>query len=305
MTNKRTGAFIQLLPSILMIAKKSIPIRQLTKVCDPSSEFRMLSLSELLKKEELKQQIHRHDFYFMLIVIKGTGKHTIDFTIFKIEPSMVFFMRPGQIHELDLDAGTTGFILEFSGDFVPKVSENSRYMFNSISQHNALTFNIKSLQPVLQSAEKIYSESQIDFIEKNEVIRLHLHLIFIELYRQVAIQQLVQEQDSDAFTKEKLYTFLELLEKNIHRKKRVSEYAEMMNLTPYQLNNITKSVLNKSVSILIKDQVLLEAKRLLLTTSNQVNQIAIELGFEDVSYFIRFFKKHLGSSPAVFRQNFK
>ena len=50
---------------------------------------------------------------------------------------------------------------------------------------------------------------------------------------------------------------------------------------------------------------ILEAKRNLLATSNLVNQIADDLGHEDVSYFIRFFKKHTGYSPEAFRQNFK
>lgn len=79
----------------------------------------------------------------------------------------------------------------------------------------------------------------------------------------------------------------------------------MLHLTTYQLNAITKETLGKTGSQLINEQILLEAKRQLLSTSNQVNQIAYDLGYEDVSYFIRFFKKHIGNSPEIFRQNFK
>ncbi|MBL7932446.1 MAG: AraC family transcriptional regulator, partial [Bacteroidia bacterium] len=73
----------------------------------------------------------------------------------------------------------------------------------------------------------------------------------------------------------------------------------------YQLNSITKSLLGKTCSEIINEQIILEARRYLLATSNQVNQIAYQLGYEDVSYFIRFFKKHTGHSPDSFRQNFK
>ncbi len=288
-----------------MIPGKNIPIRQFAEVCDPLSEFRILNLSDLIQRKRLKQQVHRHDFYFMLIIIKGSGKHIIDLIPFTVEPNMVFFMRPGQIHELDLGIESKGFIIEFSADLVANTKENSKLIFNRISQHNTLSLNNTSIKPILQSVESIYSESQIDAIEKNEVIKLHLNLVFIELYRQINEQKLALEKGSNDFVQEQLYVFLELLEKNIHHKKSVKSYAEMMNITPYQLNNVTKSTLNKSVSTLISDQVLLEAKRILLTTSNQVNQIALQLGFEDVSYFIRFFKKHLGHSPTVFRQNFK
>jgi AraC family transcriptional activator of pobA len=51
--------------------------------------------------------------------------------------------------------------------------------------------------------------------------------------------------------------------------------------------------------------VILEAKRCLLATSNQVNQTAYRLGYEDVSYFIRFFKKQTGYSPEAFRNSFR
>ena len=85
----------------------------------------------------------------------------------------------------------------------------------------------------------------------------------------------------------------------------MSQYAEMMNLSTYQLNAITRTSLNKTPSELINELIILEAKRNLLATSNQVNQIADELGYEDVSYFIRFFKKHTGHSPEAFRENFR
>lgn len=73
----------------------------------------------------------------------------------------------------------------------------------------------------------------------------------------------------------------------------------------YQLNSIAKSMLGKTCSALINAHMILEAKRNLLATANQINQIASHLGYEDVSYFIRFFKKHTGYSPEQFRQNLK
>lgn len=78
-----------------------------------------------------------------------------------------------------------------------------------------------------------------------------------------------------------------------------------MNLTTYRLNTITKELLGKTPSTLINEYVVLEAKRLLLATSNQIQQIADLLGYEDVSYFVRYFKKHTNYSPEAFRKNFE
>ena len=79
----------------------------------------------------------------------------------------------------------------------------------------------------------------------------------------------------------------------------------MMSISSYQLNDITRNAVGKTASTLINEHILLEAKRHLLATPNQVKEIAGYLGYEDPSYFIRFFKKHTGVSPDVFRRNFK
>jgi YesN/AraC family two-component response regulator len=76
-------------------------------------------------------------------------------------------------------------------------------------------------------------------------------------------------------------------------------------MSSYQLNLITKTSVGKTVLHLINEQIVLEAKRYLLATTNQVKEIADQLGYEDPSYFIRFFKKHTGHSPDTFRRNFK
>lgn len=105
-------------------------------------------------------------------------------------------------------------------------------------------------------------------------------------------------------TQERLEALLALIERHIATHKEVAWYAAKLRLTPYQLNAATKTALGKTCSKLIDDHVVLEAKRHLLATSNQVKQIADGLGYEDVSYFIRFFRKHTGYSPESFRQRF-
>jgi AraC-like DNA-binding protein len=78
-----------------------------------------------------------------------------------------------------------------------------------------------------------------------------------------------------------------------------------MNLSFYQLNEITRTAVGKTASAMIVEYIVLEAKRYLLASPNQVKEIADYLGYEDPSYFIRFFKKQTGLSPDAFRKNFK
>lgn len=132
------------------------------------------------------------------------------------------------------------------------------------------------------------------------MIRANLDILLIELIRQNCKGD---PTTTISYTQEKLDEFLELVNTHLATHKQVSQYAAMMNLTPYQLNAISKTSLGKTCSQVITEHIILESKRYLLATTNQVNQISWQLGYEDVSYFIRFFKKQTGYSPEQFRQN--
>ena len=75
-----------------------------------------------------------------------------------------------------------------------------------------------------------------------------------------------------------------------------------MNLSPKRLNEITRKMLGKTITQLIHDRILLEAKRELIFSGRSIKEISYELGFEDPAYFSRFFKKQSGFSPTHFRK---
>jgi YesN/AraC family two-component response regulator len=135
-----------------------------------------------------------------------------------------------------------------------------------------------------------------------DMIKANLTILLTKLARENACAKTGQDR---THLQERLDQFRSLLAKHVVNYKQPSDYAEMLNISPYQLNAITKTTLGKTTSEAITDYIILESKRHLLGTSNQVNQVASLLGYEDVSYFIRYFKKHTGLSPEAFRQNFR
>lgn len=136
------------------------------------------------------------------------------------------------------------------------------------------------------------------------MIKANLDLFFIELMRQGQSPEQISPGAKN-YTQERFEDLLRLLEENITEIKSVSRYADLLQLSVYQLNAIVKASVGKTTADLINGQIILEAKRYLLATPNQIKDIAWHLGYEDTSYFIRFFKKHTGISPDVFRRNFK
>ncbi len=250
----------------------------------------------------MSQDLHRHDFYFILALRKGSGVHEIDFISYEISDNSIFFLRPGQVHRLRLNAGSEGYLMEFAKDFQLSSGGNSNPLLRKAANKNCCQLaegESTRLSEILHSVFEEYTDKRDGY---QEIIKASIQIFLIELLRQRQNKENVPTA-TNRYSQERLEEFIGLLETHINSQKLVSEYADRMSLSPFQLNSITKNLLGKTAAELIDDYILLESKRYLLATSNQVNQIAHHLGYEDVSYFIRFFKKQTGQTPESFRQN--
>jgi AraC-like DNA-binding protein len=284
---------------------EGIPIRHLKisqQETNSAESFTIREVRDISAGKNLNQELHRHDFFYVLVLKKATGHHEIDFTSYAVCDNSVFFMRPGQVHQLTLNAGSTGYLMAFKAGFYSLHSKKSSRLLRKAGHANFYQFDadrFKKLSTVLNYIFQEYSGKQEGY---QDVIKASLDILFIELARQPGKDL---SDKANAYAQERLDKFMELLETHISTHKQVSQYADMLNLSSYQLNAIVRATLGKTCSELIIEYILLESKRYLLATSNQVTQIAYHLGYEDVSYFIRFFKKHTGYSPEAFRNNLK
>jgi AraC-like DNA-binding protein len=281
---------------------KEIPVRTIREP-DFSGSFTITDLGELLIGRDMAEDIHRHNFFFLLVIKSGTGAHQIDFTEYPVSSGSFFFIRPGQTHQLSLDRGTTGYLMAFEPGFYSPGEEQKKQVFRKVSRNNYYNLNagaLGKLVPLMEYNFREYSQKQAGY---KEIIKANLEIFFIEAARLVQISD--NRLNSLPYAQERLEQLSELLETHICVNKQVADYADMLHITPYQLNSITKSTLGKTCSQLIDEQIILEAKRSLLATTKQINEIAFHLCYEDPSYFIRFFKKHTGFTPETFRKNFK
>lgn len=275
-----------------------IPVRHI-KEPGFTGGFTIRRIEDLLNGEDLQQDVHRHDFYLLLLIEKGKGNHAIDFVPYPVTDNSLFFLRPGQVHELALKATCSGYLIEFSPAFYTTAATGAA-VFRKVSHKNHCKLQAKRFQRIYALAEQVMEEYEERDENYLQAIKARLDLLFIELLRQ-SKNPLLAKSDKANYAQEKLEAFTELLERNFTTHKKPADYAALLHLSNYQLNALTREAINKSSSEVITDYLLLEAKRQLLATSNQVNQIAYDMGFQDPSYFIRFFKKHTGQSPQEFR----
>ncbi|MET3880238.1 helix-turn-helix domain-containing protein [Chitinophaga sp. OAE865] len=284
---------------------EGIPVRHINtagRAPERSASFHIRDVESMLAGKDMIQALHRHDFFYLLALKKGKGVHEIDFTSYQVSDHSVFFMHPGQVHQLALKAGSTGYLMQFHGAFYTSPDKASNKLLCKTSHINHYQFNAAKFQKLFTILTSIFQEYTAKQERHLEVMKASMYILFVELLRD---NNSAASRNNNLYAQERLDDFLSLLEVHVFEHKQVSEYAGMLNLSPYQLNAITKATLGKTCSDVINEHIILEAKRSLLATSDQVNQVAWRLGYEDVSYFIRFFKKHTGHSPEAFRHNFR
>ncbi|WP_149241685.1 helix-turn-helix transcriptional regulator [Dyadobacter sp. 32] len=286
---------------------KSIPIRHIADTHQSqitAGRFSIRSVCDVLEGKDLFHDLHKHDFYFILAVESGSGVHEIDFVNYDVQGSAIFILRPGQVHQLQLKADSTGYLLEFDNSFYqPKYSTIER-QWKKATGNNYCHVEENRFKKLLTYLSNCFNEYILKQDGYNEAIKANMDLFFIEFVRQSRNPRQLSS-GAATYTQERYEELLTLLETNITEVKSVTQYAKLLSLSAYQLNAITKSSVGKTTAELIKEQIILEAKRYLLATPNQIKDIAWHLGYEDTSYFIRFFKNHTGHSPDAFRKHFQ
>lgn len=122
------------------------------------------------------------------------------------------------------------------------------------------------------------------------------------------IQALRYEQQNDPHTSpapsrrsQQVTGFRELVDRHFREHRPLSAYADELGITLVTLGRLCQEQLGMTPMTLINARLILEAKRLLAHSSLSVKEIAHDLGFSDVGYFSRFFRKHVHVSPSEFR----
>jgi AraC family transcriptional activator of pobA len=247
---------------------------------------------------------HRHSFYHILLFTRGKGTHTIDFEQFPVRKGHIYFMIPGQVHSWQFEGETDGYVLNCSEHFLTSFLKNERYTDQFPFLDGIAGNAVLQLQgDVLDGVKDLMKNIQQEAISKQpfamDMIKMHLLQLFITVSRNEGGQYTVQAQQHNAVT---LRNFRKLVEQHFATLKLPKDYAAMLYITPNHLNALCKDQVGKQAGELIRDRILLEAKRLLVNMDMQIASIAYELNFTDNSYFTKFFKKLTGITPEQFRK---
>ncbi|WP_035563589.1 helix-turn-helix domain-containing protein [Hymenobacter sp. IS2118] len=243
---------------------------------------------------------HAHDFYLLLYITAGTGRHTVDLVTYELRPGSVFFLVPGQVHHWQLGTDARGYVVFFDTDFyLFRYPGNGLYAYPFFDSAQAPVLYLEPSETEIRPLfERLYVEGMVPHANQAEVFRTYLHLSL-----ELAARHYPALPPAEANpAQQQIRQFGALLNQHYRTKRSVSDYAGLLHLSANHLNALCRRGLNKTASALIHERVVLEARRLLSHSGLGVAQVAYELGFEDASYFVRYFRKYAGTTPEAFRQ---
>lgn len=247
---------------------------------------------------------HKHSFYELLWIRKGKTKHFVDNQELELSRDTIYFMSPGQTHQFEQYESVEGDSIMFTEEFFILNFTNKEAIRKLAFLHNSYRNpgiqldeeSKETLEPVLKL---IYMEfARKDFSKM--VISSLLYVFFEVLQRKYFDQQTNKVAiGAHVMIFDKFRTLVEVYFRTEHQ---LSFYGSSLYITPHYLNEAVKKAAGKTASELIRERLILEAKRMLVQSHIPVGQIADELGFQDFSYFSRHFKKHNELSPEQYRK---
>lgn len=274
---------------------------------NPRAGFDLIKLEELSQRKDIDHspfELHLVEFFLIVFVEKGKGRHTIDFTDYQYEKGTILTVRKDQIHKFHNIPSTTGRVLLFTDEFLVSYLEKleaqkSLQLFNEVLGSPIITLSKKEFMQVEGLIDRIASE----YFNLNDdyslgIIRSELHILIAKLFR-------IKSDKNETITSRKyLSEFIEfqnLVEKHANKYTKVQDYAKMIGVSTKTLGNVTKAIVNKSAKEFVDGICTKQIKRLLINTDMSIKEVAYATGFLETTNFYKYFKRQTKVTPEQFR----
>lgn len=289
---------------------KKIPTIEFHPQDETSASVELLELDSIYKRSSKFEfdpfAPHRVQFHHLIYITEGVGTHFIDFNDYPYQVGSFVFINRYQVHAFDFDNQPKGLMLLFTQEFLDSIRISIRVPvfasgFHAASKTPVFTVDHelkKSCEVLLTEIRNINGKKPYDPL----IFQLLFTSLILKLHRERS--DTYGHQLSEA-RRLQFSRYLSLVEDNFLSTRDAAVYADMMGMTYKTLNQLCKQATRQTPKQLIDAHTILEAKRRLAIENIQVTQLAYELGFEEVSNFIKYFKKHTLMTPHQFKESLK
>ena len=251
--------------------------------------------------------IQRHNYYSLIIISGGSGILKVDFSEYEIKDGMLLCFSPYQPFMISESSDIEGVVINFHPDFFcihkhhKEVACNG-VLFNNIYQAPLVLLKSEEINEIISFVEIMKVEMEKTNIAQHDLLISYLKILLIKASR-IKKEQIDDVPKMNADEEPLIIHELKnLIEENYKTKHSASDYADLLNISYSTLAKVSKNYFNKTLTDLISERIVIEAKRELYLTSKAIKRIAYDLGFNDEYYFSRFFKKNADVSPQQYRE---
>lgn len=248
---------------------------------------------------------HRKDYYLFVLVKNGNSRHWVDMVPYTLKPNTFYFTIPRQVHLKENINDVQGTVLCFTDEFLTLGNNHDLKqlpIIQNLHKGHELALSDADLLFVEDVLAKTVHEYESNADWKNGMLHAYLRILLIYLSR-IYTKQF--EKSTITVEDTLLQRFQALVEEQYQWRHDVASYAELLHISAGHLSEVVKQQSGKTAIEHIHERLLLEAKRVLFHTEISVKELAFQLNFTDVSYFVRFFKRLTGQPPALYRTEFR
>lgn len=243
-----------------------------------------------------------NDAYYYILILKQVKGLAINVVNYNISDCCILFLSPFQLARLQINKHSRVHILHFHADFYcieyhKKEVACNGVLFNNIFEQPFIHASPNFSDEVYQLFERIAHLQTSNESYDSSIMRSYLQLILAICNKEMFLQR---RKYTNAAV-HSLSEFRDLINENFIRHRTVQFYADYYKMSISTFGKRVKTEYSRTPLELIQERLILEAKKLLHLTYKSVKEVASELEFQDVFYFSRFFKKHVGVSPKKFR----
>ena len=245
-----------------------------------------------------------YSYFTVILLSKATGRLTADASQYTVEDLSLLTFSLYQPFEIDCPSAFEGYAFEFHPDFFCLHRHRSEVSCNGVLFNNIYESPLTKLSESEAAELSAVASCALSEIKRNdadsEALLSYLKVLLISATR-IRLAQANKKSDKVKKTPAKLQELQSAIEDNFRSIHNAAGYADILNYSASVLNRACRDYFNKTLSELITDRIVLEAKRELYLTEKPVKAIAYDLGFNDEFHFSRYFKRNIGVSPQYFR----
>lgn len=248
---------------------------------------------------------YKHNYFEVTISIDYDGEVGIDGRTINPNEFNLIFISPYQSVSWrinDIGKNSKSYILLFKPEFLSNdmytLNICQSFPFYQLHSKSVYTLTADQKTQIIDLMRKMDQEYKTFDKDSIPILKAYLSLLLYNCKRELKIEQNVFAKADRAM--EIALKFEELVIQTKNKRQPIKYFANLLNISPVYLSECVKKATGKTSKEIIDTYTVMEIKSLLKHSSLGMAQIADELGFNELTNFSKYFRKHVGMTPSQY-----